>query len=187
MNGESPARISTTIIKSWTFRFYSKVQNEIDMTQLGDDLAMQTGPFFHPDMYKKSIFPYQKRYVDAIKAHTRAKIFHHVCGSAYKLLPGLIECGVQVLNPVQVSAADMEPARLKKEFGKDLVFHGGIDVQKVLPFGEPQTVKDEVKRIIDTLAPGGGFILAPSHNLQDDIPVENIIAMYEAALEFGGY
>jgi uroporphyrinogen decarboxylase len=103
------------------------------------------------------------------------------------LIPDLIDSGVEVLNPIQTSAADMDPFKLKKEFGDKLIFHGAIDVQKVLPSDDPDVVRDEVKRVLDAMAPGGGYILAPSHNIQDDIPPENIIAMFETALEYGKY
>src|SRR3989339_410870 len=175
----------TQLQEKFALNYYSACGSLVDMTQFGDDLAMQTGPFFSLEMYRELIVPYQKRYMDAVKKRTQAAIFHHCCGSVYQLIPGLMEAGVQVLNPVQISAADMDPARLKKEFGKQITFHGGIDVQKVLPYKKPQEVRDEVKRILDIMAPGGGYILAPSHNIQDDVPPENIVAMYEAALEFG--
>lgn len=175
----------TSLQEKFAHSYYSVVGNEIDMVQLGDDLSTQNGPFFSPDMYHEIIMPYQKRYHQAIKAHTDALIFHHSCGSVYRLIEGMIKTGIQILNPIQLSAAEMDPAKLKKEFGDVLIFHGGIDVQKILPFGTPQEVRDEVKRIIDIMAPGGGYILAPSHNIQGDIPPENVAAMFETALEFG--
>lgn len=173
--------------EQFAHNYYSVVQDEIDMVQTGDDFGTQNGPFFSPAMYRELVMPYQKRYHEAIRAETNAKIFQHSCGSVYRLLEGMIEAGVEILNPIQISAAEMEPAALKKEFGDVLVFHGGIDVQKAIPFMTPDEIRDEVKRIIDILAPGGGYILAPSHNMQEDTPPENVVAMFEAALEFGRY
>ena len=104
------------------------------------------------------------------------------------LLPDLIESGIDILNPVQVSAAGMDTKELKKNFGKDLTFYGGgVDTQHVLPHGTPQEVRDEVKRRIDDLAPGGGFIFNTVHNIQADVPPENIVAMWEAVREYGFY
>jgi len=167
--------------------YYTALGDEAEMVQLGDDFGTQNGPFFSPGMYREMIVPYQRRYHAAIRAHTSAKIFHHSCGSVYRLVEDMIATGVEILNPVQHSAAEMDLARLKKEFGSRLVFHGGIDVQTVLPRLSPEGVRDEVKRVIDVLAPGGGYVLAPSHNIQADCPPENVVAMLEAALEFGGY
>jgi uroporphyrinogen decarboxylase len=167
--------------------YYSVVRDDIDMVQLGDDFGTQNGPFFSPEMYREMVLPFQRRYHQAIRAHTRAKIFHHSCGSVYRLLEAMIEAGVEILNPVQGNAAEMDLGVLKKEFGEQLVFHGGINVQTVLPRGTPQQVRDEVKRVIEILAPGGGYVLAPSHNIQGDTPPENVVAMFEAALEFGAY
>jgi uroporphyrinogen decarboxylase len=111
-------------------------------------------------------------------------VFLHCCGSVYELLPDLIEAGVQVINPVQIAARNMEPARLKREFGKDLAFWGGgCDTQSVLSRGTPQQVKDHVRRNIDTFAPGGGFIFNQVHNMLSEVPPANIVAMYEAAGE----
>lgn len=173
--------------EQYAHNYYSAAGADIDIVQLGDDLGTQNAPFFSPRMYREMVMPYQMRYHRAIRRHTAAHIFHHSCGSVYRLLEGLVESGVEILNPVQVSAAEMAPARLKKEFGDVLVFHGGIDVQTVLPFKKPQEVRDEVKRMLDILAPGGGYILAPSHNIQGDTPAENVVAMFEAALEYGRY
>ena len=115
------------------------------------------------------------------------KIFYHSCGAIAELIPDLIESGIDILNPVQVSAAGMDTKELKRKFGKNLTFYGGgVDTQHVLPHGTPQEVRDEVKRRIDDLAPGGGFIFNTVHNIQADVPPENIIAMFDAAHEFGG-
>jgi uroporphyrinogen decarboxylase len=177
----------TQIQERFAANYYSALGDEAEMVQLGDDFGTQNGPFFSPDMYRELVLPYQKRYHVAISAHTSAKIFHHSCGSVYRLLEDMIGAGVEILNPVQTSAADMDPAVLKKEFGDRISFHGGIDVQTVLPRGTPADVRDEVKRVLDVLAPGGGYVLAPSHNIQGDTPPENVVAMFEAALEYGVY
>jgi len=177
----------TRLQERFAANYYSVVGDHVDMVQLGDDFGTQNGPFFSPEMYRELILPYQRRYHRAIRAHTRAKLFHHSCGSVYRLLEAMIEAGVEILNPVQSNAAEMDLRTLKKEFGKQLVFHGGINVQTVLPRGTARQVRDEVKRVIEILAPGGGYVLAPSHNLQGDTPPENVVAMFEAALEFGGY
>ena len=177
----------TVLQEKFARNYYSVVGSETDMVQLGDDFGTQRGPFFSPRMYLEMIVPYQKRYHDAIRAHTDAMIFHHSCGSVYRLIESMIEAGVQILNPIQHSAAEMDLAVLKKEFGSALVFHGGIDVQTILPFKSPDEIRDEVKRVLDIMAPGGGYILAPSHNIQSDTPPENVVAMFEAALDFGRY
>jgi len=108
---------------------------------------------------------------------------HHTCGSVFPLVQDLIDVGVDILNPIQISARGMDPAALKREFGEQLIFHGGIDIQRILPFAAPERVKEEVKRIVAILGEGGGYIFAPSHNIQADVPPENIVAMYEAVLE----
>jgi uroporphyrinogen decarboxylase len=122
-----------------------------------------------------------------VKKHTSAFIHLHSCGSIYKLIPDLIELGVDALNPVQIAAKDMDSSKLAAEFGDRLSFWGGIDSQTVLPKGTVDDVKAEVRRCISDLAPGGGYIVGAVHNIQPDVPVENILAMYEAAKEYGKY
>jgi uroporphyrinogen decarboxylase len=177
----------TCLQERFAANYYSALGSNAEMVQLGDDFGTQNGPFFSPDMYRELVVPYQRRYHAAIRGHTDARIFHHSCGSVYRLLEDMIEAGVQILNPVQGSAAEMDLATLKKEFGSALTFHGAIDVQTVLPRGKPAEIRDEVRRVLDVLAPGGGYVLAPSHNIQGDTPPENIVAMFEAALDFGVY
>lgn len=177
----------TRLQEQFAANCYSRLGDAAEMVQLGDDFGTQNGPFFSPQMYREMVVPYQRRYHAAIRAHTSAKIFHHSCGSVYRLLEDMIAAGVEILNPVQHSAAEMDLATLKKEFGSTLTFHGAIDVQTVLPRSTPAQIRDEVKRVLDILAPGGGFILAPSHNIQGDTPPENVVAMFEAALEYGVY
>jgi uroporphyrinogen decarboxylase len=153
-----------------------------------DDVCTQDGWMIRPDLYRKLIKPKQKRLVEAIKKKTQAKLFYHSCGATFDLIPDLIDLGFDILNPVQVSARGMDSKRLKQTFGKDIVFWGGgVDTQSVLPFGKPQDVVDEVKRRIDDLAPGGGFVFAAVHNIQAFVPPENIVALFNAALEYGWY
>ena len=123
-----------------------------------------------------------------IKEHTSAYLFLHTCGSVYEFIPDFIEMGVDALNPVQVSAKDMDTKKLKQEFGKDIAFWGGgCDTQKVLPFGSSSEVEEEVKRRIDDLAPGGGFVFTQVHNIQAGTPPKNVMAMYDTVKNFGRY
>jgi len=153
-----------------------------------DDVNSQDGWLISPDIYRKMIKPKQRRLVEAIKKKTDAKLYYHGCGAVFELIPELIEIGFDIINPVQVSAAGMETQVLKKTYGQDIVFWGGgIDTQKTLPFGTPEEVSEEVKQRIDDLAPGGGFVFAPVHNIQAYVPPENIVAAFETALEYGKY
>ncbi|MCF7928062.1 MAG: hypothetical protein K9L68_03735 [Spirochaetales bacterium] len=159
----------------------------VDVVMVGDDLGGQNGPTFSPDQYRKYVKPRQKRLFDFIRSKTDAKLFYHSCGSARAFLPDLIDIGVDIINPVQVAAHGMDTAELKREFGNELTFWGGVDTQSVLPFGNPDQVREEVKRRIDDLAPGGGYVLNAVHNIQSDVPPENVVALFDAALEYGGY
>ena len=153
-----------------------------------DDVAGQNGWLIRPELYRKLIKPKQKRLVEAIKRKTDAKLFYHSCGATRDLIPDLIDIGFDILNPVQVSARGMDTKALKAQFGRDIVFWGGgVDTQRVLPFGKPEEVVDEVKRRIDDLAPGGGFVFAAVHNIQALVPPENIVAAFDTALEYGRY
>lgn len=162
----------------------------IDIVVELDDLGSQRGPLISPALYRKYVKPRHKKLFSFIKkeAENRVYILFHSDGSIYELIPDLIESGVDILNPVQYTAVNMDAAKLKKEFGDELTFWGGgIDTQNVLPKGSLSEVKDEVKRQIDILAPGGGFVFSTVHNIQPDVPPENIIAMWEALQEYGGY
>jgi len=153
-----------------------------------DDVNGQDGWLISPDVYRKMIKPKQRRLLEAIRSKTDAKVYYHGCGAVHDLIPDLIELGFDILNPVQVSARGMDTKRLKQEFGQDIVFWGGgVDTQRVLPFGTPANVADEVKRRINDLAPGGGFIFAAVHNIQALVPPENIVTMFDTALEYGTY
>jgi uroporphyrinogen decarboxylase len=150
-------------------------------------MAFQDGPMMSMDLYRKMIKPHHRRLFGYIKSRSNAKIVYHTCGSVVHLIPDLIEMGVDALNPVQVSAKGMDSKALKREFGTDLCFWGAIDTQRILPFGSPEEVKVEVRRRIEDLAPGGGYVLCAVHNIQADVSPENICAMYDAAREFGRY
>ena len=134
-----------------------------------------------PEVYREMIWPYQKRLFGFIKSKTEAFILFHSCGSVCRFIPDLIEAGVDALNPVQVSAAGMDTKRLKREFGSSITFWGGgCDTQHVLRNGAPDDIRNEVKRRVDDLSDGGGFVFTQVHNIQPDIPPENIMAMYDA-------
>lgn len=165
-------------------RYLAEVGDLIDVYQYGDDVATQLDWMISPSLYQTLIKPRQRRLFDAIHAATPAKLMYHGCGAVFDLVPHLIDIGVDVLNPVQVSARGMDSARLKAAYGGDIVFWGGgVDTQRVLPFGTPQEVRDEVRRRIDDLAPGGGFVFAAVHNIQAGVPPENIVAAFDAAAE----
>ena len=157
---------------------------------ISDDIADQRGTIMSPQMYRKYIKPRHKKLFSFIKKTCPGSIyiFYHCCGNVHEIIPDLIEVGVDILNPVQVSAANMDTYRLKKEFGQELTFWGGgVDTQRILPHGTPNQVREEVKRRINDLAPGGGFVFCPVHNVQPDVPPENFLAMWETLQEFGVY
>jgi uroporphyrinogen decarboxylase len=177
----------TDLCKLSLGRYLDLVGPYIQIIKMGDDLGTQNGPQMSPATYRQVIKPYHQELFRFIKERTDARIFLHTCGSVYRLLPDLIDAGVEILNPVQVSARDMDTRRLKVEFGDRLTFMGAIDTQRVLPFGSVEEVQEEVERRISHLGPGGGFILAPVHNVQADVPPENLIAMYRHARKVGRY
>jgi hypothetical protein len=147
----------------------------------GTDFGTQRGPFISPQAYRDLYKPFQKAINDKIHELTNWKIFIHSCGSIYQLIPDMIDAGFDILNPVQCSAAQMEPQRLKDEFGDRLVFWGGgVDTQKTLPFGTPKQVYDEVRSRIDIFSKSSGFIFNSIHNIQSNVPTENILAMFNA-------
>lgn len=154
-----------------------------------DDLGMQSGLLISPEKYKTMIKPRQKLLFEFIKKKSpHIKIMYHSCGSIKPLIPHLIETGIDILNPVQISAFDMNPADLKKEFGNDITFWGGgIDTQYTLPKGTPEQIEFEIRKNLEIMAPGGGFVFAPVHNIQEEVPPENIIKMFETVLKYGRY
>jgi uroporphyrinogen decarboxylase len=169
-------------------RYLDELGEYIQVFVYWNDITSQNRPLISPKMFRRLIKPKDRRLIEAVKKKTDAKIFYHCCGAAREFIPDLIEIGVDILNPVQVSAKGMDTAELKREFGNDITFWGGgCDTQHVLPNGTPQEVRKEVKKRIDDLAPGGGFVFNTVHNIQPDVPPENIMAMWEILQEYGIY
>jgi uroporphyrinogen decarboxylase len=163
------------------------VDGRVDVVGEADDLGGQERTLFSPATYRDLVKPLHRELFDFLHAHTDAKVFFHTCGAVRELIPDLIEIGVDILNPVQVSAAGMDTAGLKREFGRDLVFWGGgVDTQRVLGSGSPAEVRAEVLRRVGDLSPGGGFVFAAVHNIQPNVPAENILAMRAALVESEG-
>jgi uroporphyrinogen decarboxylase len=181
----------TERLLEWQMAYWDMVLGAVgdylDLVQIGEDLGTQNGPMMSPTTFRRIYKPRMRRLVESIKKKTKARVYLHSCGSIYRFIPDIIECGIQVLNPVQVNAAEMDSARLKREFGKDLTFWGGGCDPVIMGTGTPQEVVEDVKRRIHDLAPGGGFVFGSVHNIQANVPPENIVAMFEAAREFGGY
>jgi uroporphyrinogen decarboxylase len=160
----------------------------VDVIHFEEDLGMQDRPLIGPMLYRQMIKPYHEKLFRYAKSRCDAYILLHTDGAVAPLIPDFIEMGVDAVNPVQVSAAGMDTKALKRAFGQDITFWGaGCDSQVVLPFGAPQEIADEVKRRIDDLAPGGGYVFSPIHNVQAGVPPENVVAMFEAAREHGIY
>lgn len=187
----NPVFIETLMDKTLEFwmALASAVLDEVgpyvDVIQFGDDVAFQDRPMVDPKRYRRMIKPRHKQMIDLLKSKSRAKVLYHCCGAVSTLIPDFIDIGVDALNPVQVSAAGMDTARLKAEFGHSIAFWGAVDTSRILPCGSVQDVRDEVKRRIQDLGAGGGYVVASVHNIQDDVPPENILAMADAAYEFG--
>jgi uroporphyrinogen decarboxylase len=170
-------------------RALHEVGDNIDIVFVtSDDLGMIDRTIVSPDMYRKLIKPRQKLTFDFFKARTPAKRFYHCDGAIYPIIEDFIEIGVEALNPVQVSAAGMgNTKQLKAAFGDRLTFWGAIDTHQVLPYGTPKEVREEVRQRIMDLGPGGGYVVCPVHNVQPEVPPENVVAMYDAAYELGRY
>ena len=175
--------LSAQILERWL----EQVGPYLDVLCFYDDIAMQTGPMVSLDYYRQWILPYEKQLTDIAKKMTRAKLSIHCCGSCYDLIPGFLEVGYEILNPVQTRAKNMDAWRLKQDYGDQLTFYGGVDVQRLLPFGTVDEVRQGVKEVIKTLGTGGGLLFATSHNIEPDTPIENVVAMFDTAYEYGRY
>ncbi len=174
-------RIQMSVIE----QYYPVLGPHVALTTSGDDFGTQTGPFLSPRMFRELIAPQFSARIARTKELGRCAFWHHTCGSVAALLDEIIACGVDILNPIQTSAAEMEPASLKARFGDRLVFWGGVDVQQFLPQATPSEVGAHVRELIRVLGHDGGYVMAPAHNMQDDIPPENIVAWVEAVRESG--
>jgi len=160
--------------------YYGRIGRYIHYTTSGDDFGTQKAPFMSPGMFKEQIAPFMAKRIKRIASYTDAAFFHHSCGAIRPLIPELISAGVQILNPIQPGAEGMEPEGLKRDFGSKLCFYGGVDTQELLPKGSPEEVRAEVERLLGIMAKDGGYVLSPAHCFIEDVPAENILAVYEA-------
>jgi len=174
--------------KDYYTGYMGEVGDLVDVVQIGDDVAGQYGPMFSPAFYRSAVKPRLAKLIKHIKSLTKAKIWYHTCGGCTELLPDLIECGIDILNPLQISARNMEPKVLKEKFGDKVILWGGsCDTQHFLPFASPDEVAKEVRKNIEIFKAGGGYVFNNVHNIQADVPVESIITMFDTAYEAGFY
>jgi uroporphyrinogen decarboxylase len=168
-------------------RFLAIAGPHIEAIQLNDDFGAQTALQISPAVYRRLFKPRQKQWIEFVKRRTAAKVFIHCDGAIAEIVPDFIEVGIDVLNPVQTSAAGMDPVRLKREYGRDLAFWGGgVETQTTLPFGTVADIRREVTEHLRILAPGGGHVFATIHNIQPDIPPEKILAVFDTVAAFRG-
>jgi len=169
--------------------YYQATGGKFDIAKFNDDFGMQSGEFADPEFFRTLILPYYKKYIDHIKGtDSRLKIFQHCCGSIFNVLSEMIDIGVEIINPVQTSAANMDPAGLKKTYGERVCFWGGgVENQRVLAFGTPEEVAAQAGERLEIFAPGGGFVFNTIHNIQQNTPPENIVAAFDTAYERGIY
>ncbi len=179
------------LLKYWidyVTTFVGEVGNYLDIICINGDIAEQAGPIMSIKLYEKLIKPIEQKLSDRIHEITDAKINYHSCGSIAQFIPHFTDIGYDIVNPVQISAFDMEPCSLKSRFGDTMSFWGGLcNSQKTLPFGTPEQIRKEVKRNFECLKPKGGFIASSIHNITAEVPPQNIVAMFDAALEFRNY
>jgi uroporphyrinogen decarboxylase len=161
--------------------YHNEVGQYLDVIQMADDLGTQKTTLMSPATYRELIKPYQAELIEHMKKFTKAKVYHHSCGAITGIMDDLREIGIEILNPVQITAEGMQSDNLKKRFGDKFTFWGAIDTFEVLPKGTPADVAREVKRVIGDLAPGGGYVLGSIHNIQFDVTAENIDAMFTSA------
>ncbi len=177
-----------SLCKQLMGHFLEEAAENIDIVKIGDDLGTQQSLMISPKMYRELLKPIHADFVSFIKSRTKAKVFFHTDGDVFDLVDDFIEIGVDILNPIQTSAGKMANlAELKQRYGKNIVFCGAIDTHRILPHGTPEEVRQEVKRVIEILAPGGGYMVASVHTIMNDVPPENILAMVDAVEEFGYY
>lgn len=167
-------------------RLFEAARGMLDIYYFGNDFGTQQNLLMSETMIRDFFGPSLRNLIGQAKGYG-LKVMFHSCGSVRAIIPFLIELGVDILDPIQVGAEGMSPLGLKADFGERIAFHGGVDTQGVLPFGSSEEVRRAVKDLLEIMKPGGGFILAPSQELQPDVPMENILAMYEAAIQYGRY
>jgi uroporphyrinogen decarboxylase len=166
-------------------RFLGAVGENIDIILFGDDLGMQSGPQISPEMYREFFKPRHKMMWERAKKLADVKVMLHCCGGVRELMPDLIDAGLDTINPVQITARGMEPAGLKRDFGREIVlWGGGCDTQQILPSGSPGEVYEHVREMLQILSPGGGYVFQQVHNILPEVPVENILAMFESVRDF---
>lgn len=172
-----------SLCKTLMGHFLEEAGDNLDIIKIGDDLGSQNSLMISPRMYRSLLKPIHADFIRFIKERTQAKVFFHTDGDVFDLIPDLIEIGVDILNPIQTSAGKMANLpELKQRYGDKLTFCGAVDTQRILPYGTPQEVRTEVKRVAEILAPGGGYMLAPVHTIMTEVPPENILAMVDAVL-----
>ncbi|MEN6485567.1 MAG: uroporphyrinogen decarboxylase family protein, partial [Syntrophobacteraceae bacterium] len=170
----------------YNHRVFKAADGEIDIFMMGDDIGGQTGPLISLDMWRKYFRNGFKTYID-IAHQYGIPVMYHTCGDVKQFIPDFIECGLDILQSLQPKATNMDIRKLKQEFGKDIVFQGGMDIQHVLPLGTPEDVKAMAKYALDSAKAGGGYIICTAHNIQIDTAVENVVALFEAYHEYGKY
>jgi len=172
----------------WFRLFLDEVGDVVDVIMIGDDIAGQNGPLFNPQLYRRLVKPRHKQLVQYIRSRTNARIWYHTCGSCMEFIPDLLDNGIHILNPIQVSARNMDPMELKRRFGRGLAFWGGgVDAQHVLSRGTPEDVVANVRQNVEALMTGGGYVFNNVHNIQGEVPPENILAMFDTAYKCGFY
>jgi len=178
----------TEVCKSLMGPFLDELGDNVDIIKIGDDLGTQDSLMISPKMYREILKPLHADFIQFIKERTKAKVFFHTDGDVFPLIPDFIEIGIDILNPIQTTAGKMSDLEgLKKHYGKNIVFCGGIDTHRILPYGTPEDVRQEVLRVMQILGPGGGYMVASVHTVMNDVPPENVLAMVDAVEEFGYY
>ena len=180
---ETISRKASEFYKARALKALEQTDGKIDMIGSGGDIGTQKGMMLSPEVWRKHVKQYSKELIKTFK-DLGYITFYHSCGSLVPVIRDFVDMGLDILDPIQISAKGMEPAFLKKEFGKELTFHGGVDEQHVLPFYKPDKLEKEVLRLIETLGKGGGYIPCAAHAIQPDTPVENILTMYNTILNY---
>ena len=177
---QSLIEVVSAIMLEWNRLALLELAPYVDVVSFGDDVGLEDRAVCSLPLYRRLIRPVHERFAQLVRQHSQAKIFYHTCGSVYALLPDFIEMGIDALNPVQVTARNMQPEKLQREFGGRIAFWGGIDSRRLLPYGTPAEVRAEAQRMSELMGPGGGYVLAAVHNIQPDVPPENVCALFGA-------